>query len=158
MRPLCAHYVPTMCHNRCRVQSIGLRWAHHVPTMRSRCANYVFKPLGVQSMVPKCDEYAPTMRSLCLPSVCKRVRGSIDAPTVWQPCARYALSMCPLCVEGVLGFNPLAHDALTARSLFVAIVSGFNRRAHSAAIKRPLCAHHAPSMCVNDIGVRSMSP
>ena len=87
--------------------------------------------------LPKCDQYAPTMRSLCVPSVCKRVRGSIDAPTMGQPYARYALSMCPLCVEGVFGFNPLAQ---------------------SAVIVRPRCAHCVLPMCFNRFGVQWKGP
>ena len=50
---------------------------HH----RCLCAQYVLKPLGVQSLVPKCDQYAPATRPLCVPYVCKPVWGSIDAPT-----------------------------------------------------------------------------
>ena len=57
---------------------------HH----RCLCAQYVLKPLGVQSLVPKCDHFAPTMRSQCAPYACELVWGSIDALTVGQPCTR----------------------------------------------------------------------
>ena len=65
---------------------------------RCLCAQYVLKPLGVQSLVPKCDQYAPATRPLCVPYVCKPVWGSMGAPTrgaTMRPLgAHYAPTMC----------------------------------------------------------------
>ena len=89
--PLCAHYA-LMTRPLCVSTAVGFnQWACGGATMRTLCAHdapiNVFKSLGVQSLVPKCDHYAPTMRSRCAPYACGLVWGSIDALTVGQPCA-----------------------------------------------------------------------
>jgi hypothetical protein len=44
MRPLCAHYAPTISINRFGTERMGPKGAHYAPTMRLLGAHYVHKP------------------------------------------------------------------------------------------------------------------
>ena len=73
MRPLCAHYAPTM---------------------RPLCAHYVHKPFwsgtGGTKVCPLCAHYAPTMRPLCPQTVLALCRWVQSAPNMRPLCAHYA--------------------------------------------------------------------
>ena len=104
-----------------------------MPTIRSRCARYIFKPLW----------------------------GSIYAPTVGPLCGLYASTMRPPWVLTVLGFNRRPDSRATLclmRPRCLQAASGFNLWSHSRANVRLLCAHYVPTLGFKFLGLQSKGP
>ena len=122
VRPLCVSTLfgfKRFAHNGARLRPLG---AHFTPTMTS-------SRLGVQSMAAQSGHYALFTRPLYGHLGLQPLWHSIEGPTVGPLCAHDALAMCPLCLQAALGSNLWAHSRaiMRLRCAYYAPTLGFNR-------------------------------